>query len=46
MARKICREAARAVQDAADGYYIMTPFQRVSLVAGLMADLRALSRGE
>ena len=42
LARKICREAAQAVRQSVDGFYIMTPFQRVNLVSALMAELRGL----
>ena len=42
LARRVCREAAQAVADCVEGYYIMTPFQRVALVSALMAELRAL----
>lgn len=41
-ARQVCRDAALRVRDWVDGYYIMTPFQRVKLVKSIMLDLRAL----
>lgn len=40
MARRLCRDAARAVDAFVDGYYIMTPFQRVELVKNILDDLR------
>ena len=40
IARRLCRDMAKAVQDHVDGYYIMTPFQRVGLVSSIIADLR------
>ena len=43
MARKLCRQAARAVWDDADGFYIMTPFLRVALVKEILADLQSLA---
>ena len=42
LARRLCRDAARAVWNDADGFYIMTPFQRVSLVMDILADLKAM----
>ena len=39
-ARRLCREMAGAVREFVDGYYIMTPFQRVGLVSSIIADLR------
>ena len=40
LARRLCREMAGAVRKHVDGYYIMTPFQRVGLVSSIIADLR------
>ncbi len=40
LARRLCREMAGAVRNHVDGYYIMTPFQRVGLVSSIIADLR------
>ena len=40
MARALCQRFAREVRSDADGFYIMTPFQRVSLVKQIIADLR------
>ena len=45
MARRLCREAAKEAYADADGFYIMTPFQRVSLVQGVIADLKLLADG-
>ncbi|MBR1584574.1 MAG: methylenetetrahydrofolate reductase [Clostridia bacterium] len=42
MARRLCRDTARKMMDAVDGFYIMTPFQRVDLVKGIMADVRSI----
>lgn len=41
MARRLCRDAARAIRDDVDGYYIMTPFLRVGLVKTILNDLRS-----
>lgn len=41
-ARQVCREAALRIRDCVDGYYIMTPFQRVELVKSIMRDLRVM----
>lgn len=40
MARRLCRDMARDIAPFVDGYYIMTPFRRVSLVKQIMADIR------
>ena len=42
LALRLCRDAARAIADSVDGYYIMTPFQRVELVRRILGDLRTL----
>lgn len=42
MARTLCQRFAREVRQDADGFYIMTPFQRVALVKRIIADLRAI----
>ena len=42
LARRLCHDAALAVDGFVDGYYIMTPFQRVELVKSILADLRRL----
>lgn len=41
LARRLSLEFARAMADWVDGYYIMTPFSRVGLSAGILQDLRA-----
>ena len=40
MAMRLCREAARRIAPFVDGYYIMTPFQRVALVQRVIAAVR------
>ncbi|MDO5327784.1 MAG: methylenetetrahydrofolate reductase [Clostridia bacterium] len=40
MARRLCRDMARDIASFVDGYYIMTPFRRVSLVKQIIADIR------
>ena len=42
LAVRLCRDAAREVWQDADGFYIMTPFQRVELVKRIIAELRAM----
>lgn len=37
---KLCVDIAEALQDAADGYYIMTPFHRVGLVNTIINAIR------
>ena len=41
LARRLSLDFARAMADWVDGYYIMTPFSRVGLSAGILQDLRA-----
>ena len=40
LARTLCRETARDIAPFVDGYYIMTPFQRVELVKNVIRDIR------
>lgn len=40
--RQLCVDFARQTAGAVDGFYIMTPFQRVALVQSIIAELRAL----
>ena len=40
LARALCRETARDIAPFVDGYYIMTPFQRVELVKNVIRDIR------
>jgi len=39
LAVHLCRDAAQRIADCVDGYYIMTPFQRVELVCRVMEEL-------
>ena len=38
----LCRSTAREITPYVDGYYIMTPFQRIALVKRVMAEIRSL----
>ena len=40
LARALCRETARDIGPFVDGYYIMTPFQRVELVKNVIRDIK------
>ena len=40
MARRLCRDMAQDIAPYVDGYYIMTPFRRVSLVKQIMEDIK------
>ena len=40
LARALCRETVRDIAPFVDGYYIMTPFQRVELVKNVIRDIR------
>jgi len=40
LAVRISREVARAIAPYTDGYYLMTPFKRVSLMARILRELR------
>lgn len=42
LALRLCEDAARRIAPYVDGFYIMTPFQRVALVCRVMERLRAL----
>ena len=42
MAVRLCRDAAKRIRPYVDGYYIMTPFQRVSLVCRVMKEIENL----
>ena len=41
LAVRLCRDAALTIADCVDGYYIMTPFQRVELVCRVMEAIKA-----
>lgn len=43
MAVRLCREAASCISPFVDGYYIMTPFQRVELVCRVIRATRNLA---
>ena len=43
MAVRLCREAASRISPFVDGYYIMTPFQRVELVCRVICATRNLA---
>lgn len=43
MAVRLCREAASRISPFVDGYYIMTPFQRVELVCRVIRAIRNLA---
>ena len=40
MARRLCRDMAQDIAPYVDGYYIMTPFRRVTLVKQIMQDIK------
>jgi len=40
LAVRLCRDAAKRIAPFVDGYYIMTPFQRVQLVCSVMEAIR------
>ena len=42
LAVRLCRDAAEAISAYVDGYYIMTPFQRVELVCRVMDAIKGL----
>ena len=42
LAVRLCTQAARRIAPDVDGYYIMTPFQRVQLVCRVMEELKKL----
>lgn len=42
LAVRLCHEAAQQIAPYVDGYYIMTPFQRVSLVCRVMESIKYL----
>lgn len=42
LAVRLCRDAAKRIAPFVDGYYIMTPFQRVSLVCRVMKEIQGL----
>ena len=42
LAVRLCRDAAARIAPYVDGYYIMTPFQRISLVCDVIAAIREL----
>jgi homocysteine S-methyltransferase len=42
VAVKVTLEIARKLYDVADGFYIMTPFQRVGLVNQIIDEIRKL----
>lgn len=42
LAARLCRDAAQQIAPYVDGYYIMTPFQRVELVCRVMESIRDL----
>lgn len=43
MAVRLCREAASRISPFVDGYYMMTPFQRVELVCRVIRETRNLA---
>ena len=43
MAVRLCREAASRISPFVDGYYMMTPFQRVELVCRVIRATRNLA---
>lgn len=43
LAWQLCRRFAQEAWDQADGFYIMTPFQRVGLVTEIISGLKALA---
>lgn len=42
LAVSLCRDAAKEIASYVDGYYIMTPFQRVELVCRVMEEIRKI----
>ncbi len=44
VAEKVCVEIGKKTMDFADGYYLMTPFNRVTLVNRIIHDLRMSDR--
>ena len=40
LAKRLCLDTARRIGPYVDGYYIMTPFRRVELVKGIIAELK------
>jgi len=42
LAVRLCLDAAQRIADCVDGYYIMTPFQRVELVCSVMEAIKGL----
>ncbi len=42
LAVRLCAQAARRIAPDVDGYYIMTPFQRVQLVCRVMQELKKM----
>lgn len=44
IAEKVCVEIGKKAMDFADGYYLMTPFNRVTLVNRIIHDLRMSDR--
>ena len=42
LAVRLCSDAAKRIAPYVDGYYIMTPFQRVSLVCRVMQVLQSI----
>lgn len=42
LAVRLCRDAAIRIAPDVDGYYIMTPFQRVSLVCRVMREIQSI----
>ena len=42
LAVRLCRDAAVRIAPYVDGYYVMTPFQRISLVCDVLEAIRSL----
>jgi homocysteine S-methyltransferase len=42
LAVRLCSDAAKRIAPYVDGYYIMTPFQRIKLVSAVMDAIKAL----
>ena len=42
LAVRLCSDAAKRIAPYVDGYYIMTPFQRVSLVCRVMQEIQSI----
>lgn len=40
VATEIAVEIAQELRDTADGYYMMTPFNRAGLIAGIIQQIR------